>query len=156
MLTAVVLTAVVLTAMVLTAMVLLYHASIPCFCGAFVWRIVMVFLCGQDLSLDVPVGTHMALVGPSGGGKSSVMSLACRLWDPTGGVLLLDGTPASMIDPQWLHKQIAVVLQASLLRPLIVLLTLPPLLSVCENQEFLSCTITHTPPLQIALPFQSL
>eukprot|EP00656_Telonema_subtile_P052293 TRINITY_DN7250_c0_g2_i1.p1 TRINITY_DN7250_c0_g2~~TRINITY_DN7250_c0_g2_i1.p1 ORF type:complete len:951 (+),score=290.11 TRINITY_DN7250_c0_g2_i1:1213-4065(+) len=65
----------------------------------------------SGFNLLIEAGTHVALVGASGCGKSSVISLVCRLWDPTAGTVLLDGVPVHTLDPQWLHQQLAVVLQ---------------------------------------------
>lgn len=47
----------------------------------------------SDVSFHVPAGTTVALVGPTGAGKSTVVDLVARLYDPTDGVILLDGVP---------------------------------------------------------------
>lgn len=53
----------------------------------------------SGLSLEVGEGRVVALVGPSGGGKSTVVALLSRLYDPTAGRVLLDGTPLVDLDP---------------------------------------------------------
>ncbi|HRP06498.1 MAG TPA: ABC transporter transmembrane domain-containing protein, partial [Opitutaceae bacterium] len=45
----------------------------------------------QDFSLSVRTGETIALVGPSGGGKSTIVSLVCRFYEPTSGNILIDG-----------------------------------------------------------------
>jgi ATP-binding cassette subfamily B protein len=75
----------------------------------------------EDLNLELAPGEHVGLVGPSGGGKSTVTRLVLRLMDVTGGRVLVDGqdiaacTQASLRravsyvpqDPQMLHRSIA-------------------------------------------------
>ncbi len=53
----------------------------------------------SGFSLDVSPGEFVALVGPSGGGKSTVFRLALRLFDPQSGQIRLDGVPATGCDP---------------------------------------------------------
>ena len=47
----------------------------------------------EDASFTLPAGSTVALVGPTGAGKSTVIALVARLYDPTDGVVLLDGVP---------------------------------------------------------------
>ena len=47
----------------------------------------------RGLSLHIEAGKTVALVGPSGGGKSTVMAMLQRLYDPTSGSVELDGQP---------------------------------------------------------------
>lgn len=68
---------------------------------------------GVDLQLDP--GTVTALVGPSGAGKSTVAALLIRLYDPTGGRVLLDGRDIRDLNPQWLRSRIGVVAQEPVL-----------------------------------------
>ncbi len=63
----------------------------------------------KDLSLKLEPGKVLALVGPSGGGKSTVAALLSRLYEPDQGQLSLDGNPYSRLDPDWLRQQIGVV-----------------------------------------------
>lgn len=48
----------------------------------------------------------MALVGPSGGGKSTIVALIERFYDPQRGRVLLDGVELPSFDHAWLHKQV--------------------------------------------------
>jgi ABC transporter fused permease/ATP-binding protein len=72
-----------------------------------------VVLDGVDLALNP--GEVVALVGPSGGGKSTVASLLSRFYDPDNGVVRLDGSPYGELDPDWLREQIGVVSQEPIL-----------------------------------------
>lgn len=63
------------------------------------------------LSLRVPSGSTVALVGPSGGGKSSILSLIQHLYEPSSGSVQLDGVDVHELSPSWLSKNVAVVSQ---------------------------------------------
>lgn len=63
------------------------------------------------ISFVVPSGQTVAIVGPTGAGKSSLVSLIPRLHDPTSGQILLDGTPVSDFDPAELRRRIGMVPQ---------------------------------------------
>lgn len=65
----------------------------------------------KNFSLNVQGGTTVALVGPSGGGKSTVVSLIERFYDPVEGAVALDGIDIRDLDPEWYRKQIALVAQ---------------------------------------------
>jgi subfamily B ATP-binding cassette protein MsbA len=65
----------------------------------------------QDVSLDVQPGQTVALVGISGGGKSTFVNLVTRFYDPEGGHLLLDGVPYQDIKLASLRAQLAMVSQ---------------------------------------------
>lgn len=65
----------------------------------------------QDFSLELKPGQMMALVGPSGEGKSTCVSLLERFYEPQDGEIQLDGKPLKSYDHQFLHKKIAVVNQ---------------------------------------------
>ena len=69
----------------------------------------------SDISLEIPAGTHVAFVGRSGAGKSSLLNLLPRLFDPTSGEVRLDGTGIQKIRLMDLRRQIAVVSQDALL-----------------------------------------
>jgi ATP-binding cassette subfamily B protein len=65
----------------------------------------------DDLSLAFKPGTVTALVGRSGSGKSTVLSLIQRFYDPLAGAVLLDGVPVTELDPRWLRRQMGTVEQ---------------------------------------------
>ncbi|KAE9459308.1 hypothetical protein C3L33_08798, partial [Rhododendron williamsianum] len=69
---------------------------------------VMIF---NKLNLDIPSGKVVALVGASGSGKSTVVSLIERFYEPLSGQILLDGTDILQLDLKWLRKQIGLVNQ---------------------------------------------
>ena len=69
----------------------------------------------KDLSVEVPAGQRIALVGPSGIGKSTLISLLLRLYDPVHGRVLIDGHDIRSFSVATLRSQISVVLQDSLL-----------------------------------------
>ncbi|MFY7917172.1 MAG: lipid A export permease/ATP-binding protein MsbA [Rubrivivax sp.] len=65
----------------------------------------------QDVSLHLPPGQTVALVGPSGAGKTSLVNLLPRFVTPTGGQVLLDGVPLEQWDVRALRRQFAYVSQ---------------------------------------------
>ncbi|CAL5387835.1 unnamed protein product [Camellia sinensis] len=65
----------------------------------------------NDFSLIVPAGKTIALVGSSGSGKSTVVSLIERFYDPTSGQVLLDGHDIKALKLKWLRQQIGLVSQ---------------------------------------------
>jgi len=69
----------------------------------------------RGVDLDVPAGTRVALVGPSGSGKSSLLSLLPRLYDPDTGSVELDGRDVREYTLASLRAQFAAVLQESVL-----------------------------------------
>nr|WP_224370932.1 ABC transporter ATP-binding protein [Hyalangium versicolor] len=69
----------------------------------------------EGLTLDLPVGKVTALVGPSGGGKSTVTSLLLRFEKPQAGQLLLDGVDADRYQAASVRAQFALVTQEPLL-----------------------------------------
>lgn len=69
----------------------------------------------SDDVIDCRTGSVTALVGPSGGGKSTVVSLIERFYDPQHGTITIGGTPLVEFDPCLLHRSIALVSQVPLL-----------------------------------------
>lgn len=65
----------------------------------------------RNMSLTAKPGQVVALVGPSGSGKSSVMSLVQHLYEPFAGEVLIDGQRVHDLSPQWLSRNISVVSQ---------------------------------------------
>ena len=65
----------------------------------------------EHFSLDIPFGTHLAIVGETGAGKSTLANLVCRFYEPTEGTLLIDGRDARERSQLWLHESIGYVLQ---------------------------------------------
>ncbi|XP_060207621.1 ABC transporter B family member 2-like [Lycium barbarum] len=65
----------------------------------------------DKLSLDIPSGKVVALVGGSGSGKSTVISLIERFYEPFSGQILFDGTDIRHLDLKWLRQQIGLVNQ---------------------------------------------
>ncbi|KAJ0262183.1 ABC transporter B family member 1 [Hirschfeldia incana] len=65
----------------------------------------------NEFTLSVPAGKTIALVGSSGSGKSTVVSLIERFYDPTSGQVLLDGHDLKTLKLKWLRQQIGLVSQ---------------------------------------------
>src|SRR4029077_745907 len=51
----------------------------------------------HDLSIDIPAGETHAIVGATGSGKSTIVKLLLRLYEPTGGRVLVDGEPINQL-----------------------------------------------------------
>lgn len=66
----------------------------------------------QDFNLKVSAGQTIALVGETGSGKSTIVNLACRFYEPTGGQILIDGKDYKERSQNWLHANIGYVLQS--------------------------------------------
>lgn len=65
----------------------------------------------EHFSLKVPFGSHLAIVGETGAGKSTLVNLVCRFYEPTQGRVLIDGRDARERSQLWLHSAIGYVLQ---------------------------------------------
>lgn len=65
----------------------------------------------EDFSLDIPAGTTVAIVGETGAGKSTIVNLACRFFEPTEGRILIDGRDYRERSQLWLHSSLGYVLQ---------------------------------------------
>lgn len=69
----------------------------------------------EDISLTIPFGATVAIVGGNGCGKSTLASLLPRLFDPQDGAVRIDGIDISRVDPRQLRAQIGIVTQDTLL-----------------------------------------
>jgi ABC-type multidrug transport system fused ATPase/permease subunit len=69
----------------------------------------------MDVSLLVPAGQKLAVIGRSGAGKSTIAALIARFYDPQDGRILIDGRDARECSLRWLRNQVGLVLQESVL-----------------------------------------
>lgn len=65
----------------------------------------------EHFNLKIPAGTTVAIVGETGAGKSTLVNLACRFFEPTNGQILIDGKDYRERSQLWLHSNIGYVLQ---------------------------------------------
>ncbi len=65
----------------------------------------------KNFNLTIPFGTNLAIVGETGAGKSTLVNLVCRFFEPTRGQVLIDGKDARDRSQLWLHSAIGYVLQ---------------------------------------------
>lgn len=75
----------------------------------------------RDVSFEITGGQSVAFVGPTGGGKTTLINLLCRLRDPTAGRILLNGIDIRAFDPQAYRRLFGLVLQDLYLFPVSVL-----------------------------------
>lgn len=65
----------------------------------------------DDVTLDIPAGKTTALVGASGSGKSTIIGLIERFYNPVGGTIYLDGHDITTLNLRWLRRQVSLVNQ---------------------------------------------
>jgi ATP-binding cassette subfamily B protein len=65
----------------------------------------------DNFSLDIKSGEKIALIGETGSGKSTIVNLACRFYEPTEGEILIDGVEYRKRPQLWLHSNLGYVLQ---------------------------------------------
>ncbi len=65
----------------------------------------------EHFNLKVPQGTNVAIVGETGAGKSTLVNLVCRFFEPTSGQVLIDGKDVRERSQLWLHSHLGYVLQ---------------------------------------------
>ena len=65
----------------------------------------------RDLCLTIPAGKTAALLGPTGSGKSTLVELLQRLYEPDSGQILIGGVPISRVDRSWLRSRVGLILQ---------------------------------------------
>ncbi|MBR2823412.1 MAG: ABC transporter ATP-binding protein [Clostridia bacterium] len=65
----------------------------------------------EHFNLKIPFGSNIAIVGETGAGKSTLVNLVCRFFEPTEGRVLIDGRDARERSQLWLHSAIGYVLQ---------------------------------------------
>ena len=65
----------------------------------------------EHFNLKIPFGSNIAIVGETGAGKSTLVNLVCRFYEPTEGRVLIDGRDARERSQLWLHSAIGYVLQ---------------------------------------------
>jgi ATP-binding cassette subfamily B protein len=66
----------------------------------------------EHFDLHVPQGSNVAIVGETGAGKSTLVNLVCRFYEPTEGQVLIDGKDARERSQLWLHSHLGYVLQS--------------------------------------------
>lgn len=69
----------------------------------------------KDLNFEIPQGTNVAVVGPSGGGKSTIASLLLRFYNPSKGRILIDGKDIGQMNAKSLRRKIGIVAQEPVL-----------------------------------------
>ena len=65
----------------------------------------------EHFDLSIPFGSNVAIVGETGAGKSTLVNLVCRFFEPTDGAVLIDGRDARERSQLWLHSALGYVLQ---------------------------------------------
>jgi putative ABC transport system ATP-binding protein len=69
----------------------------------------------NELDFEIPQGSNVAIVGPSGGGKSTIASLLLRFYNPTEGRILIDGKDVATMNIKSLRRKVGIVSQEPVL-----------------------------------------
>lgn len=85
------------------------HSSIELKNVKFAYRPGEIIL--KDVNLTIPYGKKVAIVGPNGGGKSTLMNLVCRFYDPVEGSVLIDGIDLRNVSLRDIRNRIGLVTQ---------------------------------------------
>ena len=97
----------------------------------------------QGVSLHVPRGKLLALLGGSGCGKTTTLKMINRLIDPTSGRIVVNGRDVRQVDPVQLRRSIGYVFQGSGLFPHMTvadnIAVVPKLLALDEGADSVSC-----------------
>ncbi|MDB5085846.1 MAG: hypothetical protein JWN30_2732 [Bacilli bacterium] len=106
----------------------------------------------QDAVFSVPVGRKVALVGASGGGKSTIAQLLIRFFDPTGGNILVNSIPLNQIKRSDWRQKISIVFQDTYLFPDTIKNNLLLGRHVSEDALFQACKIAQIHDTITSLP----
>ncbi len=96
----------------------------------------------KDISLQITAGETIAVVGPSGAGKTTLMNLLVRFYDPQQGKILLDGHQLRDYSPAFLREKIGIVLQDVLIEPDTVLANI--VLGTRKDRSFVKTILRRT------------
>ena len=69
----------------------------------------------EHLNLKVKSGSSIAIVGPTGAGKSTIVNLICRFYEPTSGQILIDGIDYRERSQEWLHSHLGYASNATII-----------------------------------------
>ena len=92
-------------------------ARAPAIAAEHLSRAVVGKILTNDISVQVQTGEVLAIVGPSGSGKSSFLRLLNRLDEPTGGTVRIEGRDYRELAPQELRRRVGMVMQSAYLFP---------------------------------------
>lgn len=105
------------------------------------------YVSGQDLirdfSLDIESGRHVAIVGPTGAGKSTIINLLMRYYDADSGTILIDGIPIGQLKLSSLRLSFGSVLQDSFIRRATVRENIAMGRSFTDDQIIAACQKAH-------------